>query len=491
MKSAADQLLEHQKTPRRYWTSPAYIDVYNEERNQLRNQFPGCELPTLKTDPSKCRIGPTQYRWRGAPAHWVEVKHLIVEGKADWNRLETAFQIELPQCLKDFYSKIQAATLVLDGFIVIHSPDGILELETMYRQIERETNSGRPCKECSLLRFVSFPGIPAQLALRRWRSDGIWRVVLTYDDADTFEMQENDQIFEESQLMETLDEWMERILATNGSPVVAGRERLVYNGWVESVQDDLKSSVDQSKLSLVSAADQLLEHQKMPRRYWTTSEYVDLYDRQRQRFHEQYPGSTLPELKNEPQKHSIGPIPQHRWPDSTVQGIEARHLIVEGKADWTRLENTFQMELPGCLKDFYSKIQTAALALDGLIIIESPDRIVDIESEHRRIERETKWGRPCKEYSLLRFVSFPKTPRQLALRRWKSDGVWRVVVTYSHLDTHEMQKNDRIFEEEQPMETLDEWMARILATNGSPVAIGFEGLFRNGWVERVPAEQWG
>ena len=241
----------------------------------------------------------------------------------------------------------------------------------------------------------------------------------------------------------------------------------------------------------MSAADQLLEHQKMPRRYWTTSEYVDLYDRQRQRFHEQYPGSTLPELKNEPQKHSIGPIPQHRWPDSTVQGIEARHLIVEGKADWTRLENTFQMELPGCLKDFYSKIQTAALALDGLIIIESPDRIVDIESEHRRIERETKWGRPCKEYSLLRFVSFPKTPRQLALRRWKSDGVWRVVVTYSHLDTHEMQKNDRIFEEEQPMETLDEWMARILATNGSPVAIGFEGLFRNGWVERVPAEQWG
>lgn len=490
MKSAADQLLEHQKTPRRYWTSPAYIDGYNEERSQLQNQFPGCELPKLKTDPSKCRIGPTKYRWRGAPAHWVEVNHLIVEGQADWSQLEAAFQMELPQCLKDLYSQIQAATLVLDGFIVIESPQGILSLETMYRQIERETDSGRPCKEYSLLRFVSFPGIPAQLALRRWKSDGVWRVVMTYDGVDTFEMQENDQIFEQSQLMEILDEWMARILATNGSPVVAGRERLIYNGWVDCIQTEVQSHAHSRKACLESAADQLLEHQKLPRCYWTSSEYVDLFNGQKKLFHEQYPGCFLSELKIDHNRHRRGPT-QHRWPNSTVQCVEVRDLVVGGKADWTRLEKTFRMELPGCLKGFYSKIQTAALALDGLIIIESPDRIVDIELEHRQIERETKWGRPCKEYSLLRFVSFPNTPRQLALRRWKSDGVWRVVVPYSHLDTHEMQENDQIFEDEQPMETFDEWMARILATNGSPVARGYESLFKNGWVERVPAEQCG
>ncbi len=96
---------------------------------------------------------------------------------------------------------------------------------------------GRPCKEYSLLRFISFPEQSAQLALRRWKSDGVWRVVLACDDVDTYELQENDAIFEESQPMETFDEWMTRILATNGSPVIPGTySHSIIKDWVEQIK---------------------------------------------------------------------------------------------------------------------------------------------------------------------------------------------------------------------------------------------------------------
>lgn len=233
MKSAADLLLEHQKTPRHYWTSPAYIELFSEERARLLEAYPQCRLPQLRTDPKKRRTGPepSPSPWPNSTAQWVEAQHLIIEGKADWSNFENDFQMEMPDCLKRFYSKIQEATLVLDGFIVIESPNGIVDLENMFRRF------GRPCKEYSLLRFISFPEQSAQLALRRWKSDGVWRVVLAYDDVDTYELQENDAIFEESQPMETFDEWMARILTTNGSPVIPGTySHSIIKDWVEQIK---------------------------------------------------------------------------------------------------------------------------------------------------------------------------------------------------------------------------------------------------------------
>jgi hypothetical protein len=233
MKPAADLLLEHQKTPRRYWTHPAYAELFSEERERLLAAYRGAELCQIQVNPKARRTGPEplHVEWTNAQARKVEVQHLIIEGKADWSNLENDFQMEMPECLKSFYSKIQAATLVLDGFIVIVSPDAIVDLENMYRRF------GRPCQEYSLLRFISFPEQSAQLALRRWKSDGVWRVVLAYDDVDTYELQENDAIFEKNQPMETFDEWMARILATNGSPVIPGTyEDSIIKDWVEQIQ---------------------------------------------------------------------------------------------------------------------------------------------------------------------------------------------------------------------------------------------------------------
>lgn len=148
---------------------------------------------------------------------FFDAKHAIVEGPADTSLIERELGIEVPACLQEFYSQIHECLLLLRYPVRIYSPGTLVALEKEIRQFEAE-DGGPEAEGVSLLRFISIPGFAASFALRRFLSDGKWRVVL-YSEGYTDELQRDDDQWQKQDI-EEFDDWTRRILQSDGEPLI-------------------------------------------------------------------------------------------------------------------------------------------------------------------------------------------------------------------------------------------------------------------------------
>ncbi|MFM2142764.1 MAG: hypothetical protein RLZZ476_1308 [Verrucomicrobiota bacterium] len=147
----------------------------------------------------------------------IAVKHACVPGKADTRELEDYIGQKLPEDLARFYGNFMEAALFLRHPIHIYPPSSIVEYERLIRDIERGSDRAPRSSEVKVLRFVHIEVFAPMFALRKFE-DGGWRVIVWGGLETTAELQ--DPATERGEFhVETFDEWLVRLLDTDGFPL--------------------------------------------------------------------------------------------------------------------------------------------------------------------------------------------------------------------------------------------------------------------------------
>jgi hypothetical protein len=162
--------------------------------------------------------------------------------------------------------------------------------------------------------------------------------------------------------------------------------------------------------------------------------------------------------------------------------LDVKNLVAYGNADLTELERFVGSPLPLCLKEFYAYINECMLVLQYPIRIYSPATLIMVEKEIRETEKKAGFQVPD-EVTLLRLAVVPKAPSCFALRRFISDGQWKMVVCTDEL-TAELQNDDHLWLPET-CEDFDIWFSRIIESDAFPLAKGDPDLFRGPLAKRV------
>jgi hypothetical protein len=212
--TAAELLLEHATHQRVYQTSCEYREHVDPYLADYATRHP--EMAQQSSWFSVIEEVPTG---DGGIRQTFSLKDIVIRGKSDFTLLEQQLDIELPDFFRDFYNQIQAAVLALLNPIVIYDVVEMLEVAALHQQIDIE--NGHPATPTHILRFAAMPPFPAWFAIRRRPFDGVWKVVSVTSD-NTHEGLWTERFWPES-CQETMDQWMRRLLETDGSPLTVGR----------------------------------------------------------------------------------------------------------------------------------------------------------------------------------------------------------------------------------------------------------------------------
>ena len=145
------------------------------------------------------------------------VKHAIIAGSPGTEVIADELKMIVPQELKQIYDRIHEGLLILSYPVRILSPQDIVDTEKMYRDVDRECGREVP-DEVSILRFVEIPTLSSCLALRKFKSDGTWRMIAV-GESSTLELQDRDDHFWDPTGFERMDDWFRRILDTDAAPL--------------------------------------------------------------------------------------------------------------------------------------------------------------------------------------------------------------------------------------------------------------------------------
>lgn len=161
-----------------------------------------------------------------------EARHVIVPGPGDVGVIERELGVEVPECLKAFYAQIQECLLLLRYPVRIYSPETLVAVEQELRAAERMAGCPEP-DGVSLLRLVEIPMFSSCFALRRFVSDGQWRMIHCGDET-TDELQRHDDL-RRPEDVEDFDAWTRRILETDAVPLVRDNDYIFYPILAERV----------------------------------------------------------------------------------------------------------------------------------------------------------------------------------------------------------------------------------------------------------------
>jgi hypothetical protein len=210
--SAAEQLIQHASETRVYETSYEYHGHISPNLNGLRKKYPEYS-DQLEQCFQVLRKGTKKN-----PKYQFAARHVVVPGNSDMGPIEKELGIVLPDFFTEFYSRVKCGVMVLRNPISVFDAETILDFALLYQQIDLE--NGVPPEPIRILRFACVPPFPVCFAIRQSQRDGRWHVVYV---SDTWTRDEivDDTLWPEAE-HESLDQWMSRLLETDGSPLVLG-----------------------------------------------------------------------------------------------------------------------------------------------------------------------------------------------------------------------------------------------------------------------------
>ncbi len=146
----------------------------------------------------------------------LAVRHMCELGPADLGGLEEYIGCALPPDISRFFQSFGECILFLRYPIRIFSPTAIVERESMLREAERKAGCFVPC-EVTVLRFTQIEVFASAFALRKFQ-DGLWRVII-WGDETTEDLQNSADEQFSSAGVENFDEWLIRLLKSDGYPL--------------------------------------------------------------------------------------------------------------------------------------------------------------------------------------------------------------------------------------------------------------------------------
>jgi hypothetical protein len=207
--SAAEQLRLAEGKARRYQTESYYEDNVLSLISGYAEAYGGDwshGFQIISRDPN----GPDVF----------ETKHMIRFGPSDLTSVEKHFGVSLPDSAHLFYQQVTECVLTLREPLVVLSPEAIIKHEEWHRDIYRQCDIDLPIQ---VIRFVKIPNEPRDFAFRQNTKDKRWRVmhVSSTDDQPQFYHSSDCDGLEDD---EDIDAWMERMLSSDGFPLLKDGE---------------------------------------------------------------------------------------------------------------------------------------------------------------------------------------------------------------------------------------------------------------------------
>ncbi|MCF7786952.1 MAG: hypothetical protein K9N47_12575 [Prosthecobacter sp.] len=203
-----------------------YETVTQRITSEYGRIYPGQDFSESLTRDSEIMEKDGQVKWM------LNAKHAVVVGKADVVELERFVNADLPLCLQDFYAQIAECLLLLRYPVRIYSPLTLVNVENEIRAAEKIAGCPVP-DSVTLLRLVEIPGFSASFGLRKFMSDGRWRMVHCGDET-TAELQDSDDLWRPVDC-EEFDDWIRRIIETDADPLVLDNPYMFRSPWVERI----------------------------------------------------------------------------------------------------------------------------------------------------------------------------------------------------------------------------------------------------------------
>ncbi len=210
--NANERLIQHATETRLYETAWEYLEHISPCLNRIRQRYPEC------SDQVVHGFKMLRKATKKIPQYQFAARHVVVTGSSDLEPIEKELAIVLPDFFKEFYSRVKCGLMLLRNPIVIFDAAEILDFAMLYRQIDLE--NGVPPEPIRVLRFACVPPFPVCFAIRQSQRDGQWHVVYVSDEWTRDELV-GEALWPEAE-QETLEQWMSRLLATDGSPLVLG-----------------------------------------------------------------------------------------------------------------------------------------------------------------------------------------------------------------------------------------------------------------------------
>lgn len=201
-----------------------YETVTQRITSEYGRIYPGQDFSESWTLDSKIVEKDGQVKWT------FNAKHAVVVGKADVAELERFVNADLPLCLRELYAQIAECLLVLRYPVRIYSPLTLVKVEKEIRAAEKMAGCPVP-DSVTLLRLVEIPGFSACFGLRKFMSDGRWRMVHCGDET-TAELQGGDDLWRPVDC-EDFDDWIRRIIETDADPLVLDNPYMFRSPWAE------------------------------------------------------------------------------------------------------------------------------------------------------------------------------------------------------------------------------------------------------------------
>ncbi len=161
------------------------------------------------------------------PDDWTyETRHLIRFGEEDLSLVERHFEVSLPESAHAFYREITECVLSLRNVLVVMSPADIITFEEEIRAVSTDKSGITPIR---IIRFAHLIGTSTAFAFRKSCADERWRVTGISSTCTRLEVFHSSQAdgFEDD---EDIDAWMERMIRTDGFPLMVGNEEYEIDG---------------------------------------------------------------------------------------------------------------------------------------------------------------------------------------------------------------------------------------------------------------------
>ena len=146
-----------------------------------------------------------------------------------------------------------------------------------------------------------------------------------------------------------------------------------------------------------------------------------------------------------------------------------RPMVRWGVADTGIFKRRWNVTLPDWMQEFYGEITCALLPMLNPISIKSPAEAVYHEEEMREASGETNLP-----YRVIRFADAAGDGTGFSLRQRLSDDTWHIIPTSGRFSRAEYQSES--WEEVRSDTDINQWLLRMLRTDGHPLKIGNEDI---------------
>jgi hypothetical protein len=165
-----------------------------------------------------------------------DTRALVRRGHCDVSQFRTVFGVELPGWMVEFYSHVVCALLPMLNQINILTIEESIAYESKRREELGEANM--PCR---LIRFADGDPTGLGFSLYQRLSDATWQIVTTpYFGTTTPQTPEEEWC--EAETDSDITHWLQRMLATDGHPLIIGNESIEPMVWRRLENDEVVST---------------------------------------------------------------------------------------------------------------------------------------------------------------------------------------------------------------------------------------------------------